>query len=138
MEYCSFMHIIITWWGDLVPYVVLSKPPPTCICNHSGEEPLLGSLVACETNGMPARSNVCWPYWKERKKLGLVSPMFFIQWWIIKKLNHFNPFFFFFRILSIKYIYPLQLKIELWINLRAESSILSPIMQRPEVASFLN
>lgn len=72
MEYCSFMHFIITRCRHLVPYDVLSKPPPTCICNHSGDEPLLGSLVACETNGMPARSYVCWPYWKDEEKLSHV------------------------------------------------------------------
>ena len=51
---------------DFIDYVVLSKPPPTCICNHSGDEPRVYSLVACEPNAMPAVSNVCWPNWNTK------------------------------------------------------------------------
>ena len=44
---------------DVLDYVVLSKPPPICICNHSGDEPRLKSLVGCEPNAIPVVSNVC-------------------------------------------------------------------------------
>lgn len=56
MEYHWFMYLLPR---DLVDYVVLSKLPPICICNQSGEEPLLYSLGACGPNGMPAGSNAC-------------------------------------------------------------------------------
>lgn len=55
----QLVYVFIIGGRDLIDYVVLSKPPPTCICNHSGEEPLLYSLGACEPNGKPAGSNVC-------------------------------------------------------------------------------
>lgn len=48
----------VSW--DFKDYVALSKPLPTCICNHSGDEPRLYSLVGWEANGMPVVSNVCW------------------------------------------------------------------------------
>ena len=48
---------------DFLYYDVLWKPPPTCICNHSGDVQWLYSLVACEPNAMPAVSKVCWPNW---------------------------------------------------------------------------
>ena len=55
----------------IIDYVALSKPPPTCMCNHSGEDPRVYSLVACEPNAMPAVSNVCkhWNYYQLIAKL---------------------------------------------------------------------
>uniref|UniRef100_M1C294 DNA binding protein n=1 Tax=Solanum tuberosum TaxID=4113 RepID=M1C294_SOLTU len=42
-------------------YVVLSNPPPSCICNQSGDVPLAYSLVACEPNVIAFVSNGCCP-----------------------------------------------------------------------------
>lgn len=62
-ENLNSCSLISKFAGDYSNYVVLSKPLPTCICNHSGGVPRAYSLVACEANPMPWVSNVCWANW---------------------------------------------------------------------------
>jgi hypothetical protein len=37
---------------DFIDHILLSKPPPNCMCNSSGGDPRVYSLVACEPNVM--------------------------------------------------------------------------------------
>jgi predicted glycosyltransferase involved in capsule biosynthesis len=37
---------------DFIDHILLSKPPPNCMCNSSGGDPWVYSLVACEPNVM--------------------------------------------------------------------------------------
>ncbi len=37
---------------DFIDHILLSKPAPTCMCNSSGGDPRVYSLVACEPNVM--------------------------------------------------------------------------------------
>jgi hypothetical protein len=37
---------------DFIDHILLSKLPPTCMCNSSGGDPRVYSLVACEPNVM--------------------------------------------------------------------------------------
>lgn len=59
-EAAHIFNAIISYWLDWRSHDVLSKPPPICICSHSGDESLPYSLVLWEPNPTLEGSKVCW------------------------------------------------------------------------------
>ncbi|KAK9073264.1 hypothetical protein SSX86_007588 [Deinandra increscens subsp. villosa] len=59
LQFCFKRFNVGVWTSTSREPIAISKLPPIRMCNHSGDDPLLNSLVGWDPNGTPAMSYAC-------------------------------------------------------------------------------